>query len=141
MKTIEIRALRGPNVFCHCPVLVLTLDLEDYAERDSTTFPGLTERLLATLPGLYEHRCSRLRRGGFVERLQEGTYVGHIVEHVALELSGLAGPSSSFGKTVYGGAPGMYDIAVEYEEGGSIMSVGRIAIFLQGLTFPRMLVK
>jgi cyanophycin synthetase len=116
MRIIHIRTLEGPNLFANFSVLRLRLDLQSLADTSSATLPGLTDRLVAALPGLIEHRCSRGHRGGFVERLREGTYFAHIVEHVALEMSGPAGIEVGFGKTVYAGKHGVYDIAVEFED-------------------------
>ncbi|WP_437315232.1 cyanophycin synthetase [Sorangium sp. So ce385] len=115
MRIITLRTLHGPNVFASWPVLRMTLDLEDLAETSSAEVPGFVDRLLALLPGLGEHHCSRGKPGGFVERLREGTYWGHIIEHVALQLSEPAGIGVTYGKTVYAGAPGLYDVVVEFE--------------------------
>jgi cyanophycin synthetase len=71
--------------------------------------------LLELLPGIHEHHCAKGRRGGFVERLNDGTYFGHIVEHVALELSEAAGIDVNFGKARYAGAPGVYNVIVAYK--------------------------
>jgi cyanophycin synthetase len=119
MKIGAIQTLSGPNIYSYRPVLLMDLDLEDLAERESNEFPGLNDRLLELLPGLREHHCSRRKPGGFVERLKEGTYFGHIVEHVALELTKLAGVPVIHGKTRYAGEPGHYLVAIEYraEEG------------------------
>ncbi|WP_437620648.1 cyanophycin synthetase [Sorangium sp. So ce1151] len=115
MRILTIRTLQGPNVFASWPVLRMTLDLEDLAETSSAEVPCFVDRLLALLPGLGEHHCSRGKPGGFVERLREGTYWGHIIEHVALQLSEPAGIGVTYGKTVYAGAPGVYDVVVEFE--------------------------
>ncbi|WP_437925658.1 cyanophycin synthetase [Sorangium sp. So ce291] len=115
MRILTIRTLQGPNVFANWPVLRMTLDLEDLAETSSAEVPHFVDRLLALLPGLGEHHCSRGKPGGFVERLREGTYWGHIIEHVALQLSEPAGIGVTYGKTVYAGAPGVYDVVVEFE--------------------------
>lgn len=93
----------------------MRLDLQELADQHSAALPGLTESLLRYLPGLREHHCSRGRPGGFVERLQEGTYVGHIVEHIALELSERAGIGVTFGKTVAHQPPRVYSVAVAYK--------------------------
>ncbi|MCO5167008.1 MAG: cyanophycin synthetase [Planctomycetes bacterium] len=114
MHVVELRTIQGPSVFHHRPVLVLTLDLEDLAETPSHRLPGLAERLLALLPGLTEHGCSRGHPGGLVERLREGTYLGHVVEHVAIELSHRAGLGVNFGKTVAAGPPGRYEVVVRF---------------------------
>ncbi|WP_437658506.1 cyanophycin synthetase [Sorangium sp. So ce1182] len=115
MRILTIRTLQGPNVFANWPVLRMTVDLEDLAETSSAEVPHFVDRLLALLPGLGEHHCSRGKPGGFVERLREGTYWGHIIEHVALQLSEPAGIGVTYGKTVYAGAPGVYDVVVEFE--------------------------
>src|SRR5215213_287665 len=110
----NIRTLAGPNVYSHRPVLLMRLDLEDLYERESYEVEGFVERLLALLPGLREHHCSKGYEGGFVERLGEGTYFGHTVEHVTLELAGLAGCSATHGKTRYAGEPGVYNVVIEF---------------------------
>src|SRR5207249_3752563 len=119
MRIDSIRAIPGPNVYHHKPVLVMRLELEELTERESYEIPGFVERLLAAVPGLCQHHCARGRPGGFVERLHEGTYFGHTVEHVALELSEPVGIPVNYGKTLYAGAPGRYDVVVRYaaEEG------------------------
>jgi cyanophycin synthetase len=91
MRLVRVRTITGPNVYHRRGVLVATIDLDDLRDIESRDVPRFNAGLLAALPGLHEHRCSRGHRGGFVERLNEGTYFAHIVEHVALELSGRAG--------------------------------------------------
>ncbi|WP_141736229.1 cyanophycin synthetase [Oligoflexus tunisiensis] len=115
MNILKVLPIRGPNVFTHRPVMTMKLDLGPFTDVESKDCPGFNERLLALLPGLHSHRCSRGHPGGFVERLQEGTYFGHIIEHVALELSGPAGREASYGKTVYAGEPGVYRVVIECE--------------------------
>ena len=114
MRIESIRTLAGPNVYSHRPVLLMRLDLQELYEKESHEIPGFVERLLALLPGLGEHYCSKGYAGGFVERLREGTYFGHTVEHVALELTGLAGCDATHGKTRYAGEPGVYNVVVEF---------------------------
>jgi len=114
MRIGEIRTITGPNVYSHKPVLVMTLDLEDLRNVESHALPNFIERLLVLLPGLYQHVCSRGWAGGFVERLLEGTYFGHIVEHVTLELSEPVGIPVSHGKTRAMDAPGWYRVIVTY---------------------------
>jgi len=130
MNIVHIRTLCGPNVFADFPVLRMRLDLGARTETSSVDMPGFTDRLLAALPGLSEHRCSRGRPGGFVERLREGTYLAHIVEHVALELSDPAGLSVTFGKTIWAGSPGLYDVAVEFENEAGMRIVLEAAVEL-----------
>ena len=97
----------------------MRLYLDDLTGKESREFPGFNEILLGLLPGLAKHHCCREREGGFAERLREGTYFGHVVEHVALELTELAGVPVYHGKTRSAGEPGAYNIIIEYkaEEG------------------------
>src|SRR3954451_15362931 len=110
-------------MYSHQPVLVMKLNLEDLAGRESYEIPGFIDRLLKLLPGCYEHYCGLGRPGGFVERLRGGTYFGHIVEHVALELTDAVGISTNRGKTVEAEEPGCYLVAVTYksEEGMKVL--------------------
>src|ERR671926_1206289 len=112
MKIEGIRTLAGPNVYTHRPALLMRLDLEELDGRESRDAEGFAGRLLALLPGLSEHHCSKGYAGGFVERLHEGTYFGHTVEHVALELTQLAGIGVNRGKTVAADSPGQFLVVV-----------------------------
>lgn len=116
MKILRSNFIPGPNVFNHKPVMTMTIDLERHIDVESSMLPDFVSRILSDLPGLHTHRCSRGHAGGFVERLKEGTYFGHIIEHIALELSEPAGLSAAYGKTVYDGAPGIYRIVVESQD-------------------------
>jgi cyanophycin synthetase len=141
MRIENVRTLTGPNVYSHRPVIVARLDLEGLADRESLEVEGFNERLVALLPGLAEHRCSKGRPGGFVERLQTGTYFAHVTEHVALELSEPAGIPVYFGKARYAGAPGVYNIIVEYksEEGMRYLlrtAVELVEALVKGAEFP-----
>ncbi|HEV2763725.1 MAG TPA: Mur ligase family protein [Pyrinomonadaceae bacterium] len=141
MKIEDIRALPGPNVWVHRPVLVMRLDLEELTEKESFEIEGFNERLLAALPGLNEHHCAKGRPGGFVERLRDGTYFGHVVEHVTLELSQAAGVAVNFGKARYAGAPGLYNVIVEYkaEQGMRFLlrtAVELVSALVRGDSFP-----
>jgi cyanophycin synthetase len=91
--------LRGPNIWTYRPVIEAWLDIGELENFPSDKIPGLYERLTAVLPHLVEHRCGVGERGGFNERLRDGTYAGHILEHVVLELQNLAGMRTGFGKT------------------------------------------
>lgn len=113
MNIVRIRFIEGPNIFTYRPVLLARLDLGVYAGKESTDIPGFQERLLHHFPGLSQHHCAKGRPGGFIERLEDGTYFGHICEHVAIELGHLAGIPANYGKTVYAGRPGLYDVAIE----------------------------
>src|SRR5437764_9829347 len=115
MTILDIRVLDGPNVYDHHPVLLATLDLGELTGRESYEVRGFVDRLLDTLPGLREHHCGRGYPGGFVERLHEGTYFGHIAEHVCIELSQHAGIGVNRGKTIDGDGPGLYRVIVRYQ--------------------------
>src|SRR3954453_18622243 len=114
MNLSEIRALPGANIYCHRPTLVALIELGELAGRDTCEFPGFADRLLALLPGLGEHHCGLGYPGGFVERLREGTYFGHVVEHVAIELQNLAGADVTHGKTRQTRTAGVYRVVIEY---------------------------
>src|SRR4051794_38139356 len=115
MRIEHIRTITGPNVISHNPVLTMRLDLQDLTGKESYDLPGFIDRLLAALPGVREHHCGKGHAGGFVERLYEGTYFGHIVEHVSLELTDRVGISVNRGKTIAAGPENLYDVCVEYK--------------------------
>ena len=113
MKIERLRRLRGPNVYLSRPAVVARLRLDELAGRETSDVPGFAERLLRALPGLAEHHCAAGAPGGFVSRLRNGTYFGHVTEHVCIELSQLIGREISFGRTVSAGEPGRYDLILE----------------------------
>lgn len=116
MRILETLTLRGPNIWSRRTVLEAWVDLEDLAERPSSSIPGFTDRLVGWLPSLIEHRCSVGERGGFIQRLRDGTYPAHILEHVTLELQCLAGTPVGFGKARETSRPGLFKVAVRYQE-------------------------
>ncbi|UMR29259.1 cyanophycin synthetase [Massilia sp. MB5] len=99
IEVLRVTHLRGPNIWTYRPVIEAWLDIGELEQFPSDKLPGLYERLTAMLPNLIEHRCGVGERGGFLERLRGGTYAGHILEHVVLELQNLAGMRTGFGKT------------------------------------------
>ena len=105
---LRINYLRGPNIWTYRPALEVWLDLGELEDHPSNLLPGLTDRLLALLPNLMEHHCGVGERGGFVERLREGTWAGHILEHVVIELLNLASMPTSFGQTRSTSQRGVY---------------------------------
>lgn len=115
MRVLNIRSIYGPNIYHHKPVLVMRIDLEDFADKMSTDIPGFTERLIAALPGINDHHCSPGCPGGFVQRLNRGTGFGHIIEHIALELSELASIPVYYGKTLYAGKHGVYNVVTRFK--------------------------
>lgn len=105
---LRINFLRGPNIWTYRPVLEVWLDLGDLEDLPSNKLPGLTDRLTAWLPALEEHHCGVGERGGFIERLREGTWAGHILEHIVIELLNLAGMPTGFGQTRETSRRGVY---------------------------------
>jgi len=99
IEILRVTHLRGPNIWTYRPVIEAWLDIGLLEEFPSNKIPGLYERLTAWLPNLVVHRCGVGEHGGFLERLRDGTYAGHILEHVVLELQNLAGMKTGFGKT------------------------------------------
>lgn len=109
---LRVTSLRGPNLWTYGPVLELLIDIGELEDFPSDRIPGFPERLAAWMPSLVEHRCSYDARGGFLRRMQEGTWPGHIVEHVALELQTLAGMRGGFGRTRETSRRGVYKLVV-----------------------------
>src|SRR6185369_13108925 len=119
MKILETRVYRGPNLYALWPVLRLRVDLEELEDSPTVKLPGFPEGLLALIPTLAEHTCSYEEPGGFVRRMTEGegTWMGHVLEHIAIELQCLVGTPVSFGKTRGAGLPrGHYNVVYTYEE-------------------------
>jgi|APCry1669188910_1035180.scaffolds.fasta_scaffold00203_10 cyanophycin synthetase len=112
MEFLKILPLRGPNIWTYRPVLEVWLDIGALEDSPSNTIPGFYERLTAWLPTLIEHRCGIGERGGFLQRLREGTWPGHILEHVTIELQNLAGMQSGFGKARSTPVRGVYKVVV-----------------------------
>ncbi len=113
MEFRKVLALRGPNVWASFSVLEAWVDLGEWKDTASSEVDGFNDRLTAWLPSLVEHRCSEGERGGFFERLRRGTYLAHILEHVALELQTLAGSPVGFGRTRQV-SDAIYKVAVKY---------------------------
>ncbi len=112
IKFLEVRHLNGPNIWTLRPVLEAIVDIGDLEDFPSNTIPGFYERLYSWLPSLIEHRCSYGERGGFLRRLKDGTWAGHILEHITLELQNLAGMPGGFGRARETSLRGVYKVAV-----------------------------
>ena len=112
IKFLEIRHLRGPNICTYRPVIEAVVDIGELEDYPTNTIPGFVDRLKAFLPSLIEHRCSYGERGGFLRRLDEGTWPGHILEHVSLELQNLAGMPGGFGKARETPIRGVYKVVI-----------------------------
>lgn len=116
MRIVTLRKLRGPNIYCWHPAVMALVDLEELTGRETCEVPGFAQRLLASLPGLADHHCAAGKPGGLVAKLSEGTFFGHVLEHVALELSHLIGREVYFGKTLWAGEPGLFRLIIECPE-------------------------
>ncbi|MBB5019295.1 cyanophycin synthetase [Chitinivorax tropicus] len=112
IQFLRVTYLRGPNIWTYRPVLEAWVDIGELEESPSNTIPGFYERLSSWLPTLIEHRCGVGVRGGFLQRVQEGTWPAHIMEHVVLELQNLAGMQVGFGKARSTSEYGVYKVAV-----------------------------
>lgn len=120
----RITYLRGPNIWTYRPVLEVWLDLGELEDYPSDKLPGFTDRLLALLPALAEHHCGVGERGGFLQRLREGTWAGHILEHCVIELLNLGGMPTGFGQTRSTRQPGVYRMVFRARN----EQVGRVAL-------------
>jgi cyanophycin synthetase len=134
MKILEIRALRGANYWSNRwkKLITMKLDIEDYEQKPSDIIHGFPERLKELLPTLFSHTCSYGYEGGFLKRIDEGTYAGHIIEHIALEMQTLAGMDTGFGRTRESDSPGVYNVVFSYieEEAGKYVARAAVDIFL-----------
>ena len=124
IQFLRVTYLRGPNIWTYRPVIEAWVDIGDLEDHPSNTLPGFFERLTAWLPGLIEHRCGVGERGGFLLRLREGTWAGHVLEHVVLELQNLAGMRTGFGKARQTPVRGVYKVAFRTRQ----EQVGRAAL-------------
>ena len=118
MKIEEIKVLKGPNYWSvrRSKLIQMRLNLEELEQRPTNKIDGFLERMQKLMPSLYEHRCSEGAPGGFFNRVQEGTWMGHVIEHIALELQTLAGMDCGFGRTRSAGEDGVYYVVFSYME-------------------------
>jgi len=112
INILDIKYIRGPNMWCWVEVLEALVDIGELEEYPSDKIPGFYDRLVAKLPSLVEHRCSYEERGGFLKRVEEGTWPVHIMEHLTLELQGLAGFAGGFGRARESTTTGIYKLIV-----------------------------
>jgi cyanophycin synthetase len=140
MRVLERAVYRGPHLFSQTPMIRIQLDLGALEDWPTNRLDGFSAGLLALLPGLHHHGCSLGRPGGLEERLQEGTWLGHVAEHVALELQTLAGMPVTRGKTrSVRGRPGVYNVMFAYEEEAVGLMAGRQALELVQSLLPESL--
>jgi cyanophycin synthetase len=130
LSIVETRVFRGPNYWNYDPAIKLIVDLGVLEHFPTSTIPGFTEALLEMLPGVGIHTCGTGRVGGFEDRLREGTWVGHVAEHIALQLQREAGTEVGRGKTRGTGEPGRYHVVYSYAEEGVGVAAGQLAVRL-----------
>src|SRR5678816_420939 len=125
MNILEIRTLRGPNYWSGYwkKLIIMRLDIEDYEDKPTDTLEGFYDRMAEVMPSLVIHGCSYQEEGGFLRRVEEGTWAGHVIEHFALELQTLAGMDTGYGRTRETGEKGIYNVVFSYVE----EEVGRYA--------------
>jgi cyanophycin synthetase len=130
LRILETRVYRGPNYWNYEPAIKLIVDLGVLEEFPTHTIPGFVDGLLDLLPDVGQHSCSTGKAGGFAERLREGTWLGHVAEHVALQLQRDAGTEVGRGKTRSTGEPGRYHVVYSYAEESVGLAAGRLAVHL-----------
>jgi cyanophycin synthetase len=138
MRVLETAVYRGPHLYSSRPMIRLQLDLGALEQWPTDRLHGFADALLARLPGLSRHGCCYGEPGGFVQRLREGTWLGHVIEHVAIELQSAAGAPVTRGKTrSVRGRPGVYNVMYAWTDEEAALLAGRLAIELVlGLLTP-----
>ena len=126
----QTNVLRGPNIWARMPVIHYVLDLGELENRPTNKIPGFYEHLTELIPSLYDHGCSLGRPGGFLQRLREGTWMGHVLEHVALELQNLAGAAVGRGKTRATAEKGVYNVVFQFDQEDVGLAAGALALRL-----------
>lgn len=134
MNILEIRTLRGPNYWSGYwkRLIIMRLDIGDYEKKPTTKIKGFYKRMNSVMPSLYTHGCSYGEDGGFLRRVKEGTWAGHVIEHFALELQTLAGMDVGYGRTRETGERGIYNVVFSYmeEEVGRFAARSAVRLFL-----------
>jgi cyanophycin synthetase len=130
MKIVDIKVMSGPNYWSarRHKLIVMLLDLEELEEKPTNLIPGFLERMKALMPSLYTHRCSEGEPGGFFQRVEEGTWMGHVIEHLALELQTLAGMDTGFGRTRESDKKGVYHVVFSYHEAKAGIYTAKAAV-------------
>ncbi len=136
MKIDKIQALRGPNIWSveRKKLIQMRLDLEEMEQFPTNKIDGFRERIEEMFPTMIEHRCSEGVRGGFFSRIERGTWMGHVIEHIALETQTLAGMETGFGRTRETKTPGIYNVVFSYtEENVGIFAAGSAVAIAEAL--------
>lgn len=130
MRIIELRALRGPNYWSNYwkKLIYMLLDIESYEQKPTNKIPGFTENLREVFPDMLAHKCGFKTEGGFFRAVEEGTWAGHTIEHIALELQIMAGSDTGFGRTRQSNKHGIYHIVFNYEEEAAGLYAAKSAV-------------
>ena len=139
MRILERNVFVGPSLYAHFPVIKLELDLGELEKWPTAKLGNdFVDGLVNALPGLFEHGCSYREPGGFVRRMKEdeGTWLGHVLEHVAIELQNMAGEDVTFGKTRSTDKPGVYSVVYEYAQKDEGIAAGELALKLLTSLLP-----
>jgi len=130
MKIIEIKVMRGPNFWSinRKKLIVMKLDIEGLEELPTNKIDGFDKRIEQLMPSLFTHRCSEGKEGGLFSRIQEGTWMGHVIEHIALELQSLAGMECGYGRTRSTGTVGVYHVVFSYMEEAVGIYAAKVAV-------------
>ena len=130
MNIVDIKVMKGPNYWSNKrhKLIVMRLDLQETEEKPTHKIPGFPERLEAMFPSMFEHRCSEGVEGGFFSRVKEGTWMGHVIEHIALEIQTLAGMDCGFGRTRETSQKGVYHVVFSYYEEKAGIFAARAAV-------------
>lgn len=127
MIIVSSHAYQGKNIYSYKPAVKLVVDLGKYADTPTKNIEGFNDKIQELLPGLKKHCCCRGYEGGFIERLREGTYFAHVIEHIAIELQVKLGYDIKFGKTRETGKKGVYNIIYGYKNEHAGLEVGKLA--------------
>ena len=130
MKILDVSVFKGRNIYSHHPVIKMILDIGEYAGKPTNQIEGLNEKILEAFPGLKNNHCGYGYEGGFLEKLNQGTYLAHVVEHVILEMQFMAGYDVRFGKTRYLESDSKYYIIYEFENEVCGLECGKAAVFI-----------
>jgi cyanophycin synthetase len=130
MKILDIKIMRGPNYWSvrRHKLIQMRLDLEELEQCPTNKIDGFSERLEKMLPSMFSHRCSEKVAGGFFMRVKNGTWMGHVIEHIALEIQTLAGMETGFGRTRSTSKEGVYNVVFSYMEEKAGVFAARSAV-------------
>ncbi|SDK04491.1 cyanophycin synthetase [Natronincola ferrireducens] len=127
MKLLRVQVYTGRNIYAHFPIVRVDVELGEYVDIPTCDIEGFNEGLIGLLPGLREHKCSNGLQGGFVKRLERGTYLAHVMEHIALELQKQLGYDLKYGKARYLEGDSIYYIVYEYKDEIAGLHAGKLA--------------